>query len=51
MRQLFLEKYFPASKVSSIRKELVEFDSIIESRSTIIGNDSKSYVPIAPTIR
>ena len=50
MRWLFLEKYFLASKAGSIRKQMVEFDKIMESHYTTIGNNSKGYMLVALTI-
>ena len=50
MRQLFLDTS-QHQKLAAFEKKFVEFDSIMESHSATIGNDSKSCLPAAPTIK
>jgi len=37
MKKIFLDKYFPASRVANIRKEIWGFDNLIERHSPSIG--------------
>jgi hypothetical protein len=39
MKKIFLEKYFPESRVSNIRKENVGFDNLMGRHSPSIGKD------------
>ena len=52
MKKIFLEKYFPASRVANIRKKkYMGFSNLIERHSLNIGKDLSNYAFNALIIR
>jgi hypothetical protein len=43
MKKIFLEKYFPASRVVGIRKKYVGFNNFMGKHSLGIGKDLSNY--------